>query len=94
MTVDWTIWATFLAFGTGVAILATYLICEARIDQTQNRVLVLEREMALARVRDEANEKKLTKIFEAVNALRESTEEHLRNVRDRLDELHRRIDVA
>ena len=85
--IDWTLWATFLAMGTGIAVLATYMLCESRIDRTQNRIVLLEKEMALARIREEANEKKLAKIFEAVTGLRESTEGHLRNLCDKLEEL-------
>jgi dephospho-CoA kinase len=84
---DWTMWATFLAIGTGMAVLATYLICESRIERTQNRILALEREMALARIRENANEKKLAKILDAVVALRETTEDRLANLRDKLNEL-------
>ena len=84
---DWTMWATFLAVGTGVAVLATYLICETRIERTQNRILALEREMALARIRENANEKKLAKILDAVVALRETTEDRLANLRDKLNDL-------
>jgi dephospho-CoA kinase len=80
-------WATFLAVGTGVAVLATYLICETRIERTQNRILALEREMALARIRENANEKKLAKILDAVVALRETTEDRLANLRDKLNDL-------
>jgi dephospho-CoA kinase len=84
---DWTMWATFLAIGTGMAVLATYLICETRIERTQNRILALEREMALARIRENANEKKLAKILDAVVALRETTEDRLANLRDKLNDL-------
>jgi hypothetical protein len=83
---DWTMWATFLTVGTVVAVLATYFICETLIERTQNRVLVLEREMALARIREDAHEKKLAKILDAVAALRETTEDRLSNLRDKLDE--------
>ena len=83
---DWTLWATFLAVGTGVAVLATYLICEARIERAQNRLLVLEREMGLARLRQEANEKKLAKILDAVIELRETTENRLGTLRDKLND--------
>ena len=84
---DWTMWATFLALGNALALLAIYLLCRARIDKTRNRVLVLEREMALAQVREQANEKKLAKIFEAVMDLREVTEVQLGHLRTTLDEL-------
>jgi hypothetical protein len=84
---DWTLWATFLAVGTGVAVLATYLICEARIERAQNRILVLEREMGLTRMREEANEKKLAKILDAVIELRETTENRLGTLRDKLNDL-------
>jgi HAMP domain-containing protein len=84
---DWTMWATFLAVGTGIAVLATYFICESRIERTQSRIVALEREMALARTREEANEKRLAKILEAVDALRETTEDRLGNLRDKLNEL-------
>jgi hypothetical protein len=84
---DWTLWATFLAVGTGVAVLGTYFLCESRIERTQSRILALEREMELARIREEANEKRLAKILEAVIALRETTEDRLGNLRDKLNDL-------
>ena len=84
---DWTVWASFLALGTAAAVLATYFLCRARLEQTQGRVLLLERAVAMARLQEEANEKTLAKILEAVTELRQSTEEHLRRLRERLDEL-------
>jgi len=84
---NWTVWASFLALGTAAAVLATYFLCRARLEQTQGRVLLLERAVAMARLQEEANEKKLAKILEAVTELRQSTEEHLRRLRERLDEL-------
>jgi len=84
---DWTIWATFLTLGSAAAILVTYLLCSVRIEQTHNLVLLLEKEIELMRTREEANDRKLTKIFEAVTALRGTTEEHLDRLRERLDQL-------
>ncbi len=84
---EWTMWATFLTLGSAAAILVTYLVCSIRLEQTNNRVLVLEKEIELMRSREEANEKKLTKIFDAVTALRDSTEQHLDKLRERLDQL-------
>jgi len=84
---NWTVWASFLALGTAAAVLATYFLCRARLEQTQGRVLLLERAVAMARLQEEANEKTLAKILEAVTELRQSTEEHLRRLRERLDEL-------
>jgi len=84
---DWTFWATFLTLGFAAAVLVTYLVCSARIEQTHSRVLVLEKEIELMRTREEANERKLTKIFDAVMALRGSTEQHLDHLRERLDQL-------
>jgi len=84
---DWTMWATFLALGNALGLLAIYLICRARIEKTRNRVSVLEREMALAQVREQANERKLAKIFEAVMDLREATENQLGHLRTSLDDL-------
>ena len=84
---DWIIWATCLTLGSAAAILVTYLLCSVRIEQTQNRVLALEKEIELMRTREEANERKLTKIFEAVTALRGTTEAHFGRLRERLDQL-------
>ena len=84
---DWTVWASFLTLGTAAAVLATYFLCRARFDQMQGRMFLIEREVAMARMRDEANEKKLAKILEAVTELRKSTDDHLRRLRERLDEL-------
>jgi vacuolar-type H+-ATPase subunit I/STV1 len=84
---DWTVWASFLTLGTAAAIMAAYFLCRARFEQMQGRMLVLEREVAMARLREEANEKKVLKILEAVTELRKSTDDHLRRLRERLDEL-------
>ncbi len=85
--VDWTIWATFLTLGSAAAILATYLLCSVRLDETNDRVLVLEKEIELMRAREEANDRKVMKIFDAVTALRGSTEQHLDKLHERLDQL-------
>jgi len=84
---DWTIWATFLTLGSAAAILVTYLLCSVRLEETNNRVLVLEKEIERMRNREQANERKLMKIFDAVTALRGSTEEHLDKLLVRLDQL-------
>jgi hypothetical protein len=84
---DWTVWASFLTLGTTVAVLATYFLCAVRIEQAQGRLFDLERQVEMSRLREEANEKKLVKILTAVTELRESTEEHLGKLRERLDEL-------
>ena len=85
---DWTVWASFLTLGTAAAVLATYFLCRARFEQMQGRMFLLEHEVAMARLREEANEKKVVKILEAVTELRRSTDDHLRRLRERLDELH------
>ena len=84
---DWSVSTTLLVIGTGVAVLAGYLLCRMRIEQTRNRILVLEREIALNRIREEANDKKLGKIFDAVVDLRETAEGQLGQLREKLDRL-------
>ena len=73
--------------GAAAAILMTYLLCSVRLEQTNTRVLVLEKEIELIREREEANERKLIKILDAVTALRDATEERLDKLRERLDQL-------
>jgi hypothetical protein len=60
---DWTVSTTFLAVGTGLTVFTTYIVYKARIEQTRNRVLALEREIALARIREEINQKKACENF-------------------------------
>jgi hypothetical protein len=84
---DWTISAIFLAVGTGVAVLTAYLLCKARIERTNNRLRALEREVALAQLREDANQRKLAKIFEAVVELRETAQTELGQLREKLDKL-------
>jgi hypothetical protein len=84
---EWTLWATLFTLGTGMAILAIYLICRDRIEAVNNRIVALEKEMELARLREQANEKNLSKILDAVMELRESTGSQLENLRDRLNQL-------
>ncbi len=91
---DWTMWATFLTLGSAAAILVTYLLCSVRLDETSNRVLVLEKEIELMRTREESNERKLTKIFDALAELRGSTEQHFDKLRERLDQLRAESYVA
>ena len=70
-----------------MAMLAIYLICRDRIEAVSNRMVALEKEMELARLREQANEKNLSKILDAVLELRESTGSQLENLRDRLNQL-------
>ena len=97
---EWTLWAILFTLGTGMAILAIYLICRDRIEAVNNRIVALEKEMELARLREQANEKNLSKILDAVMELRGSTESHLENLRHGLDQLraenysHQSVDAA
>jgi DNA polymerase IIIc chi subunit len=84
---EWTLWAILFTLGTGMAILAIYLICRDRIEAVNNRIVALEKEMELARLREQANEKNLSKVLDAVLELRQSTESHLETLRDRLTQL-------
>lgn len=84
---EWTLWGTLLTVGTGMGILATYLICRDRIEAVTNRIVALEKDMERARLREEANEKNLSKILDAVMELREATESHLESLRDGLNQL-------
>jgi uncharacterized membrane protein (DUF106 family) len=87
MMAEWTLWAILFTLGTGMAILAIYLICRDRLETFSNRIVALEKEMELARLREQANEKNLSKILDAVMELRESTGNQLENLRDRLNQL-------
>jgi hypothetical protein len=84
---EWTLWATLFTLGTALAIVSLYLICRERFETMSNRIATLEKELELARVREEANEKNLSKILDAVMELRGSTESHLENLRHGLDQL-------
>ena len=84
---EWTLWATLLTVGTALAMLALYLICRERLETMSSRIAALEKEIELARLREEANGKNLSKILEAVMELRGSTESHLENLRHGLDQL-------
>jgi uncharacterized membrane protein (DUF106 family) len=84
---EWTLWATLFTLGVGMALLTTYLICRERLDAVNSRIVALEKEMETARVREEANEKNLSKVLDAVLELRQSTESHLETLRDRLTQL-------
>ena len=97
---EWTLWATLFTLGSALAIVSLYLICRERFETMNNRIAKLERELELARVREEANEKNLSKILDAVMELRGSTESHLENLRHGLDQLraenysHQSVDAA
>jgi DNA polymerase IIIc chi subunit len=84
---EWTLWATLFTLGMGMAVVALYLICRERLDAINDRIVTLEKEIELARLREEANEKNLSRILDAVMELRQSTAHQLENLRDRLDQL-------
>jgi hypothetical protein len=84
---EWTLWATLFTLGTALAMLSLYLICRERLETMNTRIARLEKELELARLREEANEKNLSKILDAVMELRGSTESHLENLRHGLDQL-------
>jgi hypothetical protein len=79
--------AALFAWGTAAAALAIYVVCRIRLQQTHHRMAMLESELELRRARDEANQQALTKVLEAMNALRASTEEQLERLRERADQL-------
>ena len=83
----WTLGATLFTVGTALALLALYLICRERLETISSRIAALEKEIEVARLREEANEKNLSKILDAVMELRGSTESHLENLRHGLDQL-------
>ena len=85
--VEWTLWAILFTLGTGMAVLAIYLICRDRLEAVNNRIIALEKEIELARLREQANEKNLSKILDVVMELRESTQSHLENLRNGLNQL-------
>jgi DNA repair exonuclease SbcCD ATPase subunit len=84
---EWTLWATLFTLGTVLALVALYLFYRERFETLSNRISSLEKELELARSREQANEKNLSKILEAVMELRGSTESHLENLRHGLDQL-------
>ena len=97
---EWTLWATLFTLGTALAMLALYLFYRERFETMNNRIAALEKAIELARSREEANEKNLSKILDAVMELRGSTESHLENLRHGLDQLrvenysHQSVDAA
>jgi predicted nucleic acid-binding Zn-ribbon protein len=82
-----TLWATLFTLGTALALVALYLLYRERFETLSNRISSLEKELELARSREQANEKNLSKILDAVMELRGSTESHLENLRHGLDQL-------
>lgn len=84
---EWTIWATLFTSGTALAMLALHLFYRERFETMNSRISALEKAIELARLREEANERNLSKILDAVMELRGSTESHLENLRHGLDQL-------
>ena len=84
---EWTLWATLFTLGTALAMVALYLFYRERFENMNSRIAALEKAIELARLREEANEKNLSKILDAVMELRGSTESHLEHLRHGLDQL-------
>src|SRR5207253_4387142 len=83
---EWPIWIAVLGLSTGVATLASYVICRTRVGRANDRIARLEEEIAQVRIREEDREKKLSEIFAAVSSLQRTTEERLRNLGQKMDE--------
>ncbi|TMB67953.1 MAG: hypothetical protein E6J54_18955 [Deltaproteobacteria bacterium] len=83
---EWPIWIAVLGLSTGVATLASYVICRTRVGRANDRIVRLEEEIAQVRIREEDREKKLSEIFAAVSSLQRTTEERLRNLGQKMDE--------
>jgi len=84
---DWTVPVTVLAVATGLTVLTAYIVYKTRTEQTRSRVLALEREIALARIREEMNQKRLAKVLEVVVELRETADNQFGQLKEKLDKL-------
>ena len=83
---NWAEWLAVFGLSVGGASLAFYLLARQRAEQTHNRILRLEREIALVRISEDDKERKLNEIFGAVTSLQRTTEERLVKLRERIDE--------
>jgi hypothetical protein len=70
-----------------LAMVITFLLCEARLTTVRTTVLVLERQMKEARTVREDEEKILREIFSTLLALQMSTEQMLLHMKDELGKL-------
>jgi len=75
-----------LLVGVGIGAAAAYVIYQVLIQQTNARVLRLERELALIRANEEDKQQRLNEIFLAVAGLQRSTEERLSALKKNIEE--------
>lgn len=84
---NWTLWLVALVASTTAAALVSFLWCRAQVRKIKTRVVLLEREISLARIREEKEEKKLREVFEALGSLQKTTDRLFGGLRKRVNEV-------
>lgn len=83
---SWGLFALALLIGIAIAAAASFVIFRLLIQQTNARVLRLERELALIRAGEDDKQQRLNEIFLAVTGLHRSTEERLSSIREKIEQ--------
>lgn len=83
---SWGLFALALLIGIAIAAAAAFVIFRILIQQTNARVLRLERELALIRAGEDDKQQRLNEIFLAVTGLHRSTEERLSSIREKIEQ--------
>lgn len=76
-------WITVLAAGAGAVSIA-YFLYRIRLSSVRKQIVLLETEIREARMREEEEKRKLHKVFEALASLQETTNELLRDLREKI----------
>ncbi|MBM4262824.1 MAG: hypothetical protein FJ145_15515 [Deltaproteobacteria bacterium] len=82
---SWGLFALALLIGIIISAAAAFVIFRMLIQQTNARVLRLERELALIRASEDDKQQRLNEIFLAVTGLHRSTEERLSSIREKIE---------
>ena len=83
---SWGMFALTLLIGVAIAAAAAFVIFRVLIQQTNARVLRLERELALIRAGEDDKQQRLNEIFLALTGLQRATEERLSSIREKIEQ--------
>jgi hypothetical protein len=83
----WIFWTAVFSSSMAAGVLGAYFAFRFQASSTRNLKLLLQREVALSRVREECTERKLEEVVQAVEALHQASKERLQGLSHQIDEL-------
>jgi len=82
----WGVFSVALLLGMSISAIAAYLMFRLMNQQTNARLMRLERELAIIRTNEDHKQQRLNEIFLAITGMHKSTEERLSGIHEKIDQ--------